>query len=125
MYLPCRPAPGSEEGHARGPRREPASVRSASLRSLMASPCALRCGCRSSLERLRARLRARLRCAASHSMKSFVRPYGLVALVGKSSVTGTDAGSPYTVAEEEKTMLLQSPFSIALTRLSVPAMLFS
>ena len=29
-------------------------------------------------------------------MKSLVRPYGLVAEVGKSSVTGTDAGSPYT-----------------------------
>ena len=36
-------------------------------------------------------------------MTSFVRPYGLVAESGKSSETGTDAGSPYTVADDEKT----------------------
>ena len=35
-------------------------------------------------------------------MKSFDEPYGLVAPVGKLSVTGTDAGSPYTVADDEK-----------------------
>lgn len=36
-------------------------------------------------------------------MNSFVRPYGLVALRANDSVMGTDAGSPYTVAEEENT----------------------
>ena len=58
-------------------------------------------------------------------MKSLVRPYGLVADVGNSSVTGTDAGSPYTVADDEKTMFLQSPSRIAFSRLTVPVMLFS
>ena len=34
-------------------------------------------------------------------------------------------GSPYTVAEEEKTMFLQPYFIITLSKLTVPAMLFS
>jgi hypothetical protein len=34
---------------------------------------------------------------------SLVRPYGFVAESGKSSETGTDLGSPYTVADDEKT----------------------
>jgi hypothetical protein len=57
------------------------------------------------------------------SMKSLVRPYGLSAAVGKSSVHGTVAGSPYTVAEEEKMMDLHPAFSIAATSTTVPAML--
>ena len=61
------------------------------------------------------------------SMKSFVRPYGLVADVGNDSVTGTDAGSPYTVAELEKTRFFTggSAPPIAYSRLTVPEMLFS
>ena len=51
--------------------------------------------------------------------------YGLVAEMGKSSLTGTVAGSPYTVADEEKTMFLQPPLAMALSRLTVPPMLFS
>ena len=58
-------------------------------------------------------------------MKSLVRPYGLVPVVGKLSVTGTEAGSPYTVADDEKTMFLQPYFVMTLSRLTVPPMLFS
>jgi hypothetical protein len=57
------------------------------------------------------------------SLKSLEEPYGLVAPVGKLSVTGTEAGSPYTVADDEKTMLRQPASSIHCTRLSVPSML--
>ena len=58
-------------------------------------------------------------------MKSLVRPYGLVPMVGKLSVTGTEAGSPYTVADEEKTIFVQLYLVMTLSRLTVPAMLFS
>jgi len=58
-------------------------------------------------------------------MKSLVRPYGFVPMVGKLSVTGTDAGSPYTVADEEKTIFVQLYLVMTLSRLTVPAMLFS
>ena len=40
-------------------------------------------------------------------MKSLVFPYGFVPLVGKFSSIGDEAGSPSTVAEEEKTIFLQ------------------
>lgn len=39
-------------------------------------------------------------------MKSFVRPYGLMASTGNDSSMGTDWGSPYTVAELLKSRLL-------------------
>ena len=71
----------------------------------------------------------RQRVSATHwslkmcSMKSFVRPYGLVAVVGKSSLHGTDAGSPYTVAELLNTSVRHPFASSALMRLSVPVML--
>ena len=42
-------------------------------------------------------------CVVLSSITSLVRPYGLVARNGDSSVTGTLSGSPYTVAEELKT----------------------
>lgn len=76
-------------------------------------------------------------------MKSFVRPYGFVAdtcggatlregwaavavreLTSNVSSTGTLLGSPYTVADEEKTMFLQLYLVITSSRLTVPVMLF-
>lgn len=41
------------------------------------------------------------------SMKSLVRPYGLAAPVGNSSVAGTVLGWPYTVADDENTSCTQ------------------
>eukprot|EP00966_Prymnesium_polylepis_P035915 833331-Prymnesium_polylepis.1 len=43
--------------------------------------------------------------------------------VGKSSVTGTFAGSPYTVADDEKTISVQPASRMHSTRLSVPCTL--
>ena len=37
------------------------------------------------------------------SINSFVRPYGFVAEILDDSVKGTSSGTPYTVADDEKT----------------------
>merc|ERR1719330_2145164 len=54
----------------------------------------------------------------------FVHPYGFEQPVGLLSSRASSFGK-YTVAEEEKTILLQPDFSIAFKILSVPTMLFS
>jgi len=63
--------------------------------------------------------------AQIYSMKSFVRPYGLVAETSNVSSTGTLFGSPYTVADDEKTMFLQSNLIMTLSKLTVPLILDS
>ena len=56
----------------------------------------------------------------------FVHPYGFVHCpFGHSSVIGIIAGSPYTVADEEKIMFFTLCFLITSTSVKVPAMLFS
>ena len=52
---------------------------------------------------------------------SFVQPYGFVQPgVGKSSRIGTLCGWPYTVAELENTMFLQSCAASTLRSVNVP-----
>ena len=54
----------------------------------------------------------------------FVWPYGLVIFpFGQSSVIGTNAGSPYTVAEELKMIFFTPWFLITSHRTSVPVIL--
>ena len=55
----------------------------------------------------------------------YVLPQGEVHWRGNSSVMGTREGLPYTVAEEEKTILLQLLADMALMRLTEPTKLFS
>jgi len=60
-------------------------------------------------------------------MKSLVRPYGLVAssFVVGASVMGRVSGSPYTVAEDEKTNSRTSCLRSSLSSVVVEPMLFS
>ncbi len=58
-------------------------------------------------------------------MKSLERPYGLVADSGKSSVIGTVAGSPYTVADDENTTAFTPASAISSNSAMLPAMLLS
>ena len=51
---------------------------------------------------------------------SFDQPYGLVGPVGKLSSTGTLAGSPYTVAEDEKTMSPHPASAMTSSNVRVP-----
>jgi hypothetical protein len=59
------------------------------------------------------------------SIISLVCPYGLVALVGSVSSTGTDAGSPYTVADDEKTICLTPFLAMVCRRETAPLTLQS
>src|SRR5215210_5766129 len=59
------------------------------------------------------------------STASFDAPYVLVGRVGASSRIGTDSGSPYVAAVEEKTIRRQSTACMASSRASDPPTLVS
>lgn len=58
-----------------------------------------------------------------YSTHIFVDPYGLFGLIGKSSVANYDY--PYTVADDENIILLQSYLFIAFNKFNVPTTLLS
>ena len=57
------------------------------------------------------------------SMNNLVRPYGFVAVSRADSVNGNISGSPYTVADEEKTKCGTHAFCNTCNNVVVPPML--